>query len=146
VSQAIELGLTMMDGARHGPDVARRVAAVFNGELVARGTVAAVELRTEGGFDSGLVTIEEPGAAAVKLTFWNEFMTCDRGGTRLATFPDLIAVIDTEGGEAVTSAELQPGDEVTVIAADRGELRLGAGMRSAQLMKEAEQAVGQRLL
>ena len=43
----------------------------------------------------------------------------EKNGERLATFPDLIMTINAETGEPVTTAMMEEGLEVYVIAADK---------------------------
>jgi hypothetical protein len=146
VRQAIELGHAVLDATDHGGHAVAGTAAGFlDGEVAAVGSVQEVELATRGGFDVGRVSIGTKSGAPIELTFWNEFMTCERAGRRLAAFPDLIALVDTEESRAVTTAELQEGMQTAVLVAPRDSLRLGAGMRSAELMKAAERAVGKSL-
>jgi len=146
VGQAIDLGTAMLDAGGDSLQVARRAAAFLGGELVATGTVTGLQLETRGGFDVGLVTVEQPGQKPIELTFWNEFMTCERAGRRLATFPDLIGLFDLSRGEPLTTAEVKKDMSVALLLVDRGKLRLGAGMRSDKLMRQAEEAVGKRMV
>lgn len=82
VSQAIAVGRHAL-AAR--PDTrASEVAAFLGGSVAARGAVSSFELRTEGGFDVGVVRLRgsRPGSEVdqdlFELTFWNEYMTLER--------------------------------------------------------------------
>lgn len=130
--QAVEVG-RRIEAASDGDEAAASTAEFLDGERVCRGTVDEVELRTEGGFDVGRVAV-----ADVELTFWNEYMTVERDGSRLATFPDLITVLDAETGEAITTAEIEAGQDVVVVTAPAESLLLGAGMRQRDLFEPVE--------
>ena len=64
--------------------------------------VSEFELVTKGGFDVGRVVVE-----GAEMTFWNEYMTLERGNERLYTFPDLIMSFDRTSGMPITTAEIK---------------------------------------
>ena len=63
----------------------------------------------------------------------------------LATFPDLIMTLDTNG-QPVTTAGLKQGDEVFLIRVPAERLILGEGMRCADLLATIEPIVGKPIL
>jgi DUF917 family protein len=65
-------------------------------------------------------------------------MTLERGGVRLATFPDLICTLDANDGTPRTSAELKPGIQVTVLRVPQRNLILGSGMRELAAFRAVE--------
>ncbi|AKU07804.1 MULTISPECIES: DUF917 domain-containing protein [Haloferax] len=123
--------------ADDGRDAAERVADAVGGEVSLVGPVESFALETTGGFDVGEVEIE-----GRELTFWNEYMTLELDGERLATFPDLITTLDAETGMPVSTAELAEGRSVAVVVAPAANLSLGAGMADPALFDPVEQAVG----
>jgi len=124
--------------ADDGATAATGVADVLGGEVAVTGTVESRDLETTGGFDVGTVVVD-----GHDLTFWNEYMTLDRDGERLATFPDLITTLDADTGEPVSTAELSEGQSVAVVVAPASSLRLGAGMDRPDLFEPVEEAVGE---
>lgn len=142
VSHAIETGKEFYKGLKISPrDAILRVVEFLKGVVVAEGRIGELALTTTGGFDVGVVKL-----ADFELTFWNEYMTLEKGGERLATFPDLIMTFDRESGMPVTSAEIKQGQDVVVITTNRQNLRLGNGMRDEKLLKEIEPIVGKEIL
>lgn len=142
VMLAIETGTKMLEARSRGAEAVVQAAVGFlGGRVVTAGTVDAIDLTTEGGFDHGVVS-----AGGCELTFWNEFMTLDRGGERLGTFPDLIMTTDAETGLPITTAELAKGRRVfvTLVPADR--IPLGAGMFCRELLEPIEKVVGRAVL
>jgi DUF917 family protein len=127
--------------ATDGAAGAETVADVLNGEVVVTGTVDSCELETTGGFDVGTVTVD-----GYELTFWNEYMTLERNGNRLATFPDLVTTLDADSARPVSTAEIEEGSEVSVIMAPGESLSLGAGMRNQTLFEPVETAVDRAVI
>jgi hypothetical protein len=141
LKQAIEVGKALLT-AEDPTDAAKSVCKLLGGELISRAQVEKVTLQTKGGFDVGLVELE----GGYELTFWNEYMTLEHRGKRLATFPDLIATLSAEEICPLASAEIREGQEVLIIRIPREQLRLGAGMRRAELFRIAEEAVGKEMV
>jgi hypothetical protein len=141
LQQAIEVGRALL-GAGSALEAAEAVCGVLGGEVVCQATVTRLTLHTEGGFDVGQVELQ----GGYELTFWNEYMTLERHGHRLATFPDLIATLSVAEFRPLCSAEVREGQEVLVVRVPRQHLRLGGGMRQPELFCAAEQAVGKDLI
>lgn len=123
--------------AGDGASAAEAVASVLDGEVAVTGTVESWDLETTGGFDVGTVVVD-----GHELTFWNEYMTLERDGERLATFPDLVTTLDADTGDPVSTAELAEGRSVAVVVAPASSLELGAGMDDPALFEPVERAVG----
>lgn len=142
VSHAIETGRAFYKGMEICPiNGVQAVAEFLNGQVVVEGRIDELKLVTTGGFDVGTVHIN-----GYELTFWNEYMTLDKGNERLATFPDLIMTFDKNTGIPVTSAEIVNGQEVVVVMTNRENLKLGSGMRDSKLLQEAEPIIGKEIL
>lgn len=142
VKQAIALGRSMLaarpDG---GKAVTEAVCRELGATVLHQGRIAAIDLTCKGGFDVGTIKWDD-----FELTFWNEYMTAEQDGNRLATFPDLIMTLDTGTGWPVTSAEVEEGQDVTVICASKDRIRLGAGMSDPVLFGSCEEATGKSML
>lgn len=138
--QAIEVGKTLLTSG-NPLDAAQAICDLLDGEIICQATVERVALDIKGGFDIGRIHIR----GGYELAFWNEYMTLEQQGQRLATFPDLIVTLATDEIRPLCSAELREGQEVLIIHAPRKRLRLGAGMRQLDLFRVAEEAVGKEL-
>jgi hypothetical protein len=134
LSLAVQVGQAFLQ-AREGPDRVEQVAQVLGGQILAQGRVDNLQLRAEGGFDLGHLRV-----GGVELTFCNEYMTLERDGERLATFPDLIVTFEAHTGRPVTSAEVHSGQELLVLVVPKERLKLGAGMRNPELFRDVEAA------
>ena len=143
VMKAIAAGEAMIRArARGGEAVAGAAMDVLGGTVVTVGRIQRFDLVTADGFDHGRVDIE----GGFSATFWNEFMTLDRSGKRLYTFPDLVMTLDAESGTPLTTADLRRDMRVIVVAAPAANLLLGEGMRCGELFGPIETIVGEPIL
>jgi DUF917 family protein len=142
--QALMIGRAFLGGSADG--AAMRVAAATGGRVVIRSTVNAIELRSEGGFDLGLARLRSAdGEHAV--TFFNEYMTVDEcvgtdSSRRVATFPDLIMLVDPTRGRPIISAEIAVGMTVDLLVVPRDRIILGAGLKDRRLLEDAGRIAG----
>jgi DUF917 family protein len=143
ICQAIRLGAILHDA----PGLSAKLQAL-SAEAGARtvdvGEVTRVGRRTAGGFDVGSVLVTS-NKSEYELSFWNEYMTIECAGERLATFPDLIATLACEEGCPLTTAAIAPGQRVALITIPWDRLILGSGMRDAGLYERVERAIGKEL-
>lgn len=140
IAEAIELGRLLLSDTP-AAERAESCADYLGGQVLHRGVVGAKQLESRGGFDVGRLTIDD-----YELTLWNEYMTLDRSGERLGTFPDLIATLATDTALPLSSVEVQPGDEVLLLWAPRECLILGAGMRQPALFEAVEDVVSKEII
>jgi uncharacterized protein len=75
----------------------------------------------------------------------NEYMTAEVAGERLATFPDVITTLSLGDGRPVSIADIAEGDEVAVLAVDRSQVPLGAGVKEPSVYPEVEEMLGKPL-
>jgi DUF917 family protein len=129
ISYQLALGDAMLAA---GPVGGARVDAAI---AFTRGRALAI------GFDIGHVVIRSREGELV-LGVYNEFMTAEREGVRLATFPDLIASLDPDSGEPIAISEMRPGSRVAVLAASKRNFPLGAGVLDASVYHEVEFDMG----
>lgn len=142
LAQAMELGKRMKEAMPRGGEAVLEAALGFlGGRREASGKVARKELVTRGGFDSGVIVIGD-----YETAFWNEYMTLELGGKRLATFPDLIMTLDGGTGLPVTTAEIKEGQDVLLFVVPADRLILGEGMRCMDLMAEIEPVIGKKIV
>lgn len=127
--------------ATDGLEAADEVASVLDGDVAVTGTVESWDLETTGGFDVGTAVVD-----GHELTFWNEYMTLERDGERLATFPDLLTTLDAETGRPISTAKLAEGQSVAVVVAPAASLTLGAGMDDPELFEPVEETVGKSVV
>ncbi|MGI6163470.1 MAG: DUF917 family protein [Bacillota bacterium] len=126
---------------------ANAASAFLNGLILSVGVVGSVEIGIKGGFDVGEVQVistdsDNAQKELARLTFMNEYLTCDVSGHTLFSFPDLISVFDAKTGWPVASADIREGMEILVVGTSMDNLILGAGMYDKELYLPLEEAVG----
>ncbi len=115
----------------------------LRGRSLAQGTVVANTVRYHGGFDVGTLTVRDDASGhQVALAVCNEFMAATIDGERVATFPDLLAVMDPVGGDVVAIGELPVGAPAAVIATSKRHLAMGSGIFDPSVYGDVEQAMG----
>ncbi|MEZ4416418.1 MAG: DUF917 domain-containing protein [Gemmatimonadota bacterium] len=119
VTQAIRLGRAVHRArVLHGDPVAAAVQT-GDGVRILVGKVTDVVRRATEGFLRGAVRIAGLGedvGSELAIDFQNEWTVARRDGIPVVTVPDIIAVLDTESGEAVGTETIRYGQRVTVIA------------------------------
>ena len=97
------------------------------------GKVADVERRTREGFAVGRAILQGLGpdeGSQLDIRFQNENLVALKDGEPVATVPDLICLLDSEQGTAVTTERLRYGQRVTAIGIPTPEI-----MRSDAALK-----------
>jgi len=139
ITLQLDLGRAML--AASGADRVRATVEFLGGELLVDGEVTANNVTYGGGFDLGQMTVRGKNGEAV-LGVYNEFMTADFAGKRVATFPDMIGTLDPLTGEVVSISESKPGSRVAVIIAHRSKFPVGNGALDPAVFTEVEKAMG----
>jgi uncharacterized protein len=135
----LALGRAML--AAEGSARIRATVEFLNGEVLVEGEVTENTVTYGGGFDLGQMKVRGSSGEAV-LGVYNEFMTADVGGKRVATFPDMIGTLDPQTGEVVSISESKPGSRVAVIIAHRSKFPVGKGALDPNVFPEVEKAMG----
>ncbi|WP_434630697.1 DUF917 domain-containing protein [Thermoanaerobacterium thermosaccharolyticum] len=143
IKQAIYLGKKMIEAKEKGAkEVINTVCDFLDGELITTAVIKNLHLKSVGGFDVGNLILEND----FEITFWNEYMTLEKKGERIATFPDLIMTLNAETGMPVTSAEVEIGQRIALVKVKKEKLKLGRGMKDPELFKVCEDAVGKKII
>lgn len=144
ISQAMEVGKLWQENMASADGLLKALEQALDCRVLGQGTVADVALKISGGFDVGLVTVDtEEGPLLVD--FMNEYMTAERDGQRLGTFPDLVTFIDLDACVPVCSAQIRAGQNVAVVCVPKEKLCLGRGMFLRELFEPCEKAIGKTL-
>jgi len=139
ISFQLDLGRAML--AARGADRIRATVAFLDGALLVEGEVTENTVTYANGFDLGHMKVRGSKGEAV-LGVYNEFMTADFAGKRVATFPDMIGTLDPATGEVVSISESKPGARVAVIVAHRSKFPVGKGALDPAVFPEVEDAMG----
>lgn len=144
ISQAIEVGKILLENCGNSKKILAALAKNLPLEVIGQGKINDLILEARDGFDVGKFNIESQ--SRIEVTFWNEYMTCESNGHRLATFPELITILSAKKGEVKTSAELRQGEEVLLLKVVKEGLKLGAGMYDKKLFEEVEAIINKALI
>ncbi|MGH1466837.1 MAG: DUF917 family protein [Cognatishimia sp.] len=139
----IELGQAMLS-AEAGPARAKAAADFMQGEVLISGTVTKNSVAYRDGFDVGELHISDDERTVTLGTF-NEFMTADVDGKRVATFPDMIGSLESATGDPIAIAQLPEGAEVAIVIAHHSKFPLGKGALDPVVFAEVEQALDMEL-
>ncbi|GGH46936.1 DUF917 domain-containing protein [Microbacterium album] len=115
VSRAISVGRRLLGSTDPVDDLADELGA----RVLVAGKVIDVERRNEGGFTRGSVTIAGVGEdrdRLVRVEIQNENLVVLEDGRVLVSVPDLITIVDSETGEAISTELLRFGQRVSVLA------------------------------
>ncbi|MFJ1254122.1 DUF917 family protein [Cupriavidus sp. CuC1] len=146
ITYQIGLGRSVMDA---GASASARLAAAVaftKGQVLAVGPVLANTVAYRDGFDIGQLTVRcEQSKKDIVFGVCNEFMTAEHEGTRIATFPDLIASLDAVSGDVIAISEAKVGTEVAIFAASKRALPMGSGLFDPTIYPDVERLLGQEL-
>lgn len=120
VSLIDRIGRAIRESHERHTDPVSAVCEVMRGYPIWTGKVGDVARRTVGGFARGTASIlgtDEFHGRTLEIDFQNEFLVARDGDETLVTTPDLIAVLDAETGEPITTEGLRYGFRVVVIGA-----------------------------
>ncbi len=115
VSRAIEVGHAML-GAQ---DPVAALSRTLDASVLVNGKIVDVSRRTEGGFVRGSVTIAGTGAERdrlLRVELQNENLVVLEDGEVLVSVPDLVTLVDSETGHAISTELLRFGQRVSVLA------------------------------
>jgi DUF917 family protein len=142
VSLALSVGEAMRAARDRGADA--MIAAILRsagGRILGKGVVQKPELRTEGGFDHARYTITGDGDPFTVYTL-NELMAVDHGTQRVATFPDVIALLSLDTGLPLPVSHLRDGANVALFQVPKSQIPLSSSVKDPQAYPELEEIMG----
>lgn len=142
LTRCMEAGAIIREFEGDADKMAAALGEKFGLQVLAKGITNSFTLECVGGFDVGCVKIGEDH----EVTFWNEYMTAEENRKRLATFPDLIQLLDAETGLPICSAEVKDGMNVLLVSIPKEKLLLGSTMKQKELFEPCEEALGKALI
>ena len=143
ISLALELGEAIIAAeAKGGSAVIDAIVKTTGGTILAKGTVTQKDLvYTKEAFDVGRFVLNE-GDDAITIHTMNEYMAVDdAGGTRLATFPDVITTLDASG-TPLSAGQLRVGMYVFILHVSKKLIPLSTSVIEPAVFPPVEQALG----
>lgn len=145
LSMCIQAGEVFLSNQGQAQEILMGLEDLYGSQVLATGMTEDFDLKARGGFDVGSVSVRDHDKL-VKVIFWNEYMTVEDQDSRLATFPDLIALLDGETGFPICSAQISNGQRVYVVRTPRQNLLLSSTMFDKNLYIPCEEAIGKELI
>lgn len=145
LTQAINVGRVFLRNRDDVREAAYKVAELLKGVFIDEGVVSSIEIAEKGGFNVGLALVKS-SKGKYSLTFLNEYMTLELDNSRIATFPDLITLIDMEKGIPILSSDLKTGQKVCIIKVAGENLILGQGVKDRKILKMLENIIGRKVI
>ena len=118
VSLAERIGKAIREARQAHTDPIEAVTQTAGGFRVFNGRIVDVQRRTERGWALGETRIsglDEFEGREMTIRFQNEHLVAMEDGKVVVSVPDLIAILDTERGDPITTEDLRYGFRVTVI-------------------------------
>ncbi len=143
ISLALELGEAIIAAeAKGGSAVIDAIVKTTGGSILAKGTVTQKDLvYTKEAFDVGRFVLNE-GEKAITIHTMNEYMAVDdAGGTRLATFPDVITTLDASG-TPLSAGQLRVGMFVFILHVSKKIIPLSTSVIEPAVFPPVEKALG----
>ncbi len=143
ITLALDLGEAIIAAeAKGGSAVIDAIVKTTGGTILAKGTVTRKTLvYTREAFDIGSFVLGADDTA-VTLHVMNEYMAIDdAGGTRIATFPDVIATLDA-AGTPLSAGQLREGMYVFVLHVPKKLIPLSSSVLDPAVYPPVEQAMG----
>ncbi len=118
MTQALQIGRTVLDARARRLDVVDRVIATTGATLFFTGKITDIRRELKGGFARGEAKIAGSGdwqGCEGRIAIQNENLVLWVDGTPVIMVPDLIINLDLETGEPITTEVLRYGQRVAVI-------------------------------
>jgi DUF917 family protein len=125
-----------------GSAVVEAICSFLKGEIICRGVVTRKTLEyTKEAFDIGTITVGE-GSNACVIHVMNEYMAVDdASGKRIATYPDVITTLDTNG-QPVSAGLVREGTELLIFHVPKSRIPLSSSVSDPTVYPVVEAALG----
>jgi uncharacterized protein len=142
ISRALALGHAVMAAEGNGGHaVIDTICRTTSGKILGTGKVTRKAVAyTEGAFDVGTIAIKA-GRRELVLHVMNEYMAVEEGNIRLATFPDVITTLDSDG-RPVSVGHIREGLELSVLHIEKSHLPLSSSVKDPAVYPVVEAALG----
>jgi DUF917 family protein len=143
ISLALTLGEAIIAAdAKGGNAIIDAIVKTTGGTILTEAQVTAKSVvYTREAFDVGTITLGS-GDKAITMHVMNEYMAVDdAGGTRLATFPDIISTLSPEG-EPMSVGQLEVGMRVFLLHVPKTLIPLSSSVKDPSVYPICEKALG----
>lgn len=145
LSYAIRIGEGILKNMDSPLKIIESIIESTKGYIAASGIVEKVNICTKNSLDIGSIIVISSGKR-YNIPLVNEYMSISCGEERIATFPDLICLIDNKTGLPICSADLSEGQDVTVIIVLKENMPLGKGVYLTEAYLPLEAYIGTEMI
>ncbi|TKT78248.1 DUF917 domain-containing protein [Aquamicrobium sp. LC103] len=125
ITQAIDIGQTVLDARAKRQNVVERVVEATGGTLFFAGKITDIQRELTGGFSRGhavIAGVDQWMGSEGRIAIQNENLVLWIDGTAVVTVPDLIINVELDTGEPLTTEVLPYGQRIAVIGLPAHEL------------------------
>jgi len=140
LAYAASIGRAMLEKCS-GEEIVMAAAKAAGGKVIAEGYVQGFDLQVKNAFDIGSFHLRS-GTEDYAISVMNEYLTLEKDGVRLASFPDLIMVFDATTGRPMTSSRLAENQKIILITVPWDKMPLGSTMFRPELYDAVEEKAG----
>jgi DUF917 family protein len=143
ISLALQLGEAIIAAEpKGGSKVIDAIVEATGGAILAKGSVTKKHVvYTREAFDIGTITLGQ-GGEETTLHVMNEYMAVDdAGGTRRATFPDVITTLDA-AGTPLSVGQIREGMYIFVLHVPKSVIPLSSSVLDPSVYPSVEKAMG----
>jgi DUF917 family protein len=118
LSYAQRIGKALREAMADKRDPIAAVLSETQGVVLFKGKIVDVQRRTQHGWalgEAAFAGFESDLGSTLKVQFQNENLVAIKDGEVLATVPDLIAILDADMGQAITTERLRYGHRAVVL-------------------------------
>lgn len=146
INYAVDIGEVFIENKGNVENIVKALKDKIDMQVIGTGVISQYELNTVEGLDLGFLKVKTDNKE-YEVVCWNEYMNIDDNeGNRIASFPDLISVLDSKDGIPILSSELKVGMEVILVNVPKNRLILGKSMFDMSLLKDAEKSINKELV
>lgn len=118
ISRATYIGQRILNAAdENGTSPVTAATSATGGTILCTGSVTEVYRRTKNGFTVGTAEIKpDTGSDQLTIEFRNEYLIVRHGEQIIASVPDLISIIDSTTGQAISTSQVEFGQRIAVLA------------------------------
>ena len=142
ISKAIALGEAIIAAEpKGGTAVIDAICNNTQGQIIGSGKVKSNNLRyTEEAFDIGVIEIGE-GSGLRRIHVMNEHMAVeDAEGNRIATYPDVITTLNTDG-QPLSAGSVREGMEIVIFHISKDNIPLSSSVYDPAVYPQVERAL-----
>lgn len=146
LSQAMNIGKALLEVENLGTSaMISTIEDIIDAEIIGECVVEDANTSVVNGIDIGMIKLRNKNGKEYYIDAVDAFMTLESNNKRLATFPDLIVLIDKKTGWPISSTEVNKGQEIVLILVGKEKLNIGRAYTDQNVYTKIENIIGKDL-